>query len=279
MGLKKLLSASPSRLAGLAIVAALLPAAAYLAAGTMSARVWADTVAPTAGGNTFTDEQKKALGDIIKDYLLKNPQIFEEIQSAIDAKAEKDQAQKFDKYMAENAKAVYRDPDSAVAGNPNGDITVVEFFDYNCGYCKHGLPEVQKLINGDNKVRFVFKELPILSKGSLEAAKVALAAKRQGKYWEFHQALLGGKGQANEASALKVAQSLGLDMDKVRKDMASDSVMAEINTESQLAKQLGIAGTPHFLVGNKAVPGAPEDLHDQLEALVTQFRKSGCSAC
>ena len=149
----------------------------------------AETVAPTAGGSVFTDEQKKALGDVIKDYLVKNPEVMLEVQTALDAKMEKEQSEKLKSFMAENGKSIYRSPNSSLAGNPNGDITVVEFFDYNCGYCKRGLPDVHKLID-DKKVRVVFKELPILSKGSEEAAKVAIAAKRQGKYWDFHQAML-----------------------------------------------------------------------------------------
>lgn len=239
----------------------------------------APLIPPTAGGAAFTDDQKKALGEIIKDFLLKNPDVMIDVQSALDSKLERDQAEKLKAFMAENAKSIFRDPESAVAGDPNGDITVVEFFDYNCGFCKRGLPEVQKLLNSDKKVRFVFKELPILSKGSEEAAKIALAAKRQGKYWEFHQAMLNQKGQANEASGLKVAESLGLDMAKVKADMAGDSVKAELEAERNLAKRMGINGTPHFLVGEKSIPGAPEDLHDQLEALVSEYRKTGCNAC
>jgi len=242
-------------------------------------RVRAEAIAPTAGGSAFTDEQKKALGDIIKDYLVKNPEIMFEVQNALDEKTQKEQDAKSKAFMAENAKSVYRAPDSSVAGDPDGDITVVEFFDFNCGFCRHGLPEVQKLIQDDKKVRVVFKELPILSKGSEEAAKVALAAKRQGKYWEFHQALLGSKGQANEASALKVAESLGLDMNKIKADMASDEVKNELLADMKLAKSMGVNGTPHFLVGDKAIPGAPDDLHDQLETLVAEFRKNKCSAC
>lgn len=245
--------------------------------GNSSAR--ADTIAPTAGGKVFTDEQKKALGDIIRDYLIKNPEVMFEVQNALDEKSQKEQETKLKAFMAKNAKQIYRAPDSSVAGDPNGDVTVVEFFDYNCGYCKHGLPEVQKLIHDDKKVRFVFKELPILSTGSMEAAKVALAAKRQGKYWEFHQAMLGSKGVANEASALKIAESLGLDMDKVKADMAGDDVKNELQSDLLLAKQLGVNGTPHFLVGDKSVPGAPDDLHDQLEALVSGYRKTGCNMC
>lgn len=236
---------------------------------------------PSARADTaaFSDDQKKALGEIIKDYLLKNPEILVDVQTALEAKLEKEQSEKLKNFMSQNAKDIYRNPTSPVAGDPNGDITVVEFFDYNCGYCKRGLPEVKKLIDSDKNVRFVFKELPILSKGSEEAAKGALAAKMQGKYWEFHQALLGGKGQANEASALKVAESLGLDMAKFKTDMASDAVKAELDSDKELAKKMGINGTPHFLVGDKSIPGAPEDLHDQLETLVTDFRKSKCGYC
>ncbi|HEY8193659.1 MAG TPA: DsbA family protein [Hyphomicrobium sp.] len=239
----------------------------------------AETIAPTAGGSAFTDEQKKALGEIIKDYLIKNPEVMIDVQTALDEKMQKDQDAKQKNYMAENGKSIFRSPGSSVAGDPNGDITVVEFFDFNCGYCKRGLPEVQRLIHDDKKVRFVFKELPILAKGSEEAARVALAAKRQGKYWEFHQAMLGSKGQANEASALKIAQSLGLDMDKIKTDMASEAVTNELHGMLVLAKNMGINGTPHFLVGNKSIPGAPEDLHDQLEKLVSEFRKNGCTTC
>jgi protein-disulfide isomerase len=202
-----------------------------------------------------------------------------DIQNALDEKLQKDQDAKLKSFMVQNGKAIYRSPGSSLAGDADGDITVVEFFDFNCGYCKRGLPEVQKLIQDDKKVRFVFKELPILSKGSEDAARVALAAKRQGKYWEFHQAMLGSKGQANEASGLKTAESLGLDMDKIKTDMASDGVKNELEDMKTLAKKIGVNGTPHFLVGDKSIPGAPDDLHDQLETLVTEFRKNGCSTC
>jgi protein-disulfide isomerase len=241
----------------------------------------AETVAPTAGGSVFTDAQKKALGDIIKDYLIKNPEVMIDVQNALDEKAQKEQDAKLKTFMSQNGKAIFRSPGSSVAGDPNGDITVVEFFDYNCGYCKRGLPEVQTLLKDDKKIRFVFKELPILSKGSEEAARVALAVKRQdgSKYWAFHQALLGSRGHADKASALKVAQSLGLDMGKIETDMESDAVKKELADDMQLAKNLGINGTPHFLVGTKSIPGAPDDLHGQLETLVKEFRKDGCPIC
>jgi protein-disulfide isomerase len=264
---------------GRAILAAFCAAAGFaaLVSSTLTSAN-AEATAPAAS-TSFTDDQKKAIGDIVKDYLMKNPEVLADAQAALEAKLEKEQADKLKTFMTDNAKDIYRGPDNTVAGDPNGDITVVEFFDYNCGYCKRGLPQIQKLIEGDKKVRVVFKELPILSKGSEETARAALAAKRQGKYWEFHQAMLSAKGQANEASSLKAAEGLGLDMAKFKTDMASDVVKAELDKMKDLAKKMGINGTPHFLVGDKSIPGAPEDLHSQLEALVTEFRKTGCSAC
>ena len=251
---------------------------AFLAAGF--AVIPPPFVSPAyAADAAVSDEQKKAIGEIVKDYLTKNPEIIVEVQQALEAKMEQEQAEKLKSFMAENAKDIYRNPDSPVAGDPNGDITVVEFFDYNCGYCKRGMTEVQKLIVGDKRVRVVFKELPILSKGSEETAKAALAAKRQGKYWEFHQAMLSSKGQANEASSLKAAESLGLDMAKLKTDMAGDSVKTELEGMKALANKMGINGTPHFLVGDKSIPGAPEDLHEQLNTLIAGFRKSGCTTC
>ncbi len=232
-----------------------------------------------AADAAFSDEQKKAIGEIVKDYLINNPELIVEVQQALEVKMEKEQAEKLKSFMSENAKDIYRNPESPVAGDPNGDITVVEFFDYNCGYCKRGMTEVQKLIQSDKRVRMVFKELPILSKGSEETARAALAAKRQGKYWEFHQAMLSSKGQANEATSLKAAEALGLDMAKLKTDMAGDAVKGELEAMKALAKKMGINGTPHFLVGDKSIPGAPEDLHDQLKTLIADFRKSGCSYC
>ena len=232
-----------------------------------------------AADAAFSDDQKKAIGEIIKDYLIKNPDLIVEVQQALEAKMELEQAEKLKTFMSENAKDIYRNPDSPVAGDPNGDITVVEFFDYNCGYCKRGMTEVQKLIESDKRVRVVFKELPILSKGSEETAKAALAAKRQGKYWDFHQAMLSSKGQANEASSLKAAEALGLDMTKFKSDMSGDAVKNELESMKALAKKMGISGTPHFLVGDKSIPGAPEDLHEQLKTLVAGFRKTGCTTC
>jgi len=239
----------------------------------------ATTAAVNATPATFNDDQKKQIETIVKEYLLANPEIFLDVQTALEEKMEKQQAEKLKALISENAKAIYHHPDSAVAGNPDGDITVVEFFDYNCGYCKRGLHDIVKLVETDPKARVVFKELPILSKGSEEASRIALAARRQGKYWEMHKAMLSAKGHMNEASALRLAEKLGLDMDKLKADMASPEVEQEVKESEDLAKKLGVNGTPHFLVGDRAIPGAPEDLYDQLEKNITELRSQGCAYC
>jgi len=233
--------------------------------------------APAAG--EFSPQQRQSIEKIVKDYLIANPEIFLEVQTALETKLEQQQAERLKAAIAENARDIYRDPVADVAGNPEGDITVVEFFDYNCGYCKRGLHDVVKLIESDPKVRVVFKELPILSKGSEEASRVAIAAGRQGKYWDMHKAMLEAKGVMNEANALQIASKLGLDMDKLKKDMASPEVQVEIEKSEALAKKMGVNGTPHFLVGNRAIPGAPEDLYEQLAKHVGELRKEGCAYC
>jgi protein-disulfide isomerase len=232
-----------------------------------------------ANTNHFSAAQQGAIEKIVKDYLIKNPEIFLEVQSALEAKMAKDEAEKTKAMVAEHAKEIYHADNAPVAGNPNGDITVVEFFDYNCGYCKRGFADVAKLIDQDKNVRVVFKEFPILRDESEQASKVALAARMQGKYWEVHRDLISTKGLVNEAVALKVAEAHGLDMAKLKTDMASPEVKAEIDRVKELANKLAINGTPHFLIGDRAVGGAPENLYDVLEGHVTDMRKAGCNYC
>ena len=238
----------------------------------------ASTAAPSAVG-PFSGDQRQAIEKIIKDYLMNNPEVLMEAQQAYEAKMEAQQAEKLKVVIKENAADIYRRSNAPFGGNPKGDITVVEFFDYNCGYCKRGFSELAKLIDKDSKVKVVFKELPILSKGSEEAAKVALAARLQGKYWDVHRALIENKGQANEAAALKIAEKFGLDMVRLKKDMEGPEVRNEIQKVRELAQKMGIQGTPHFLVGDKSIGGAPENLFEMLTTLVAETRKTGCQVC
>jgi protein-disulfide isomerase len=202
-----------------------------------------------------------------------------EVQGALEAKMDKIQSERTALAIKQNATEIFRPTGSPVVGNAKGDVTVIEFFDYNCPYCKKAFHEVAQLVEKDKQVKLILKEFPILSKGSEEAAKVALAAKIQGKYWEFHRAMQEAQGQTNEAAALRVAEKVGLDMAKVRKDMASADVKKEIDETRALAAKLGIQGTPHFLVGDRVIPGAPENLLEQMQKTVMEVRKEGCRVC
>jgi protein-disulfide isomerase len=234
---------------------------------------------PAADTSMFNDAQKRGIEQIVKDYLIAHPEVIVEVQGALEAKMAKEETDRTKKMVAENAKEIYRHPNAALAGNPDGDITVVEFFDYNCGYCKRGFADVAKLVAADPKVRVVFKEFPILSKDSEDAARVALAARKQGKYWEVHRALLESKAKITEAVALQAAEKLGLNMDQLKTDKESAEVKGEITRVQELAKKMNINGTPHFLVGDEAIGGAPENLFDMLTEKVAALRKTGCSYC
>jgi len=223
--------------------------------------------------------QKKEVEGIIKEFLVKNPEILIEAQNALEAKMDKLNAERVAGAIKSNASEIFRPKASPVVGNAKGDVTVIEFFDYNCGYCKRAFDDIARLVDRDKQVKIIMKEFPILSKGSEEAAKVALAAKLQGKYWEVHRGLLEASGQASEASALRVAEKNNLDMARLKKDMASAEVKKEIDDTRALAAKLGIQGTPHFLVGDRIIPGAPENLYDQMSKLVAEVRKEGCKVC
>ena len=255
------------------------PVAALAADGTKAAQMQIAQVAGAPASAPFSAQQKEAIEKIVKDYLMSNPEVLMEVQTALEAKMETIQAERLKVALKESAGEIFRRPNAPTAGNPSGDVTVVEFFDYNCGYCKRAFGDVAKLIEKDAKVKIVLKELPILSKGSEEGAKVALAAKLQGKYWEAHRALLALRGEINEQSALKAVEKLGLDMSKLKKDMESAEVRGEIETVRNLAQKMGIQGTPHFLVGDKAIPGAPQNLLEVITGHVAEVRKNGCSVC
>lgn len=241
----------------------------------------AGAAAPASAGlAAFSPDQKKAIEAIIKEYLIANPEVLEEANQALEAKQERLQTEKLKAALAKEGAKLYRDPDSPVAGNPDGDITVAEFFDYNCGYCRKALHDIVKLTEIDPKVRVVFKEVAFIGhEASVGASTVALAARMQGKYWEVHKALLEQKSKLDEQSALKVAEKLGLDMTRLKADMKSSKIKDEIEANAALANRLAISGTPQFLVGDRSISGAPESLVKQLVGHIADLRKNGCTNC
>jgi protein-disulfide isomerase len=171
-----------------------------------------------------------------------------------------------------NAKLLFHSPRQAALGNPHGDVTLVEFLDYNCGSCKHALPDMMTLLADDPKLRFVLKEHPVLGPTSSEAAGVAVAVRMQDpsgeKYLAFHRKLLGARGPANQARAMAVAQELGLDMARLERDMTSPEVRETIEENAKLARLLGIKGTPGYVVGDAVVSGevGVAGLKDKIDA-------------
>jgi len=224
-----------------------------------------------AADAAFNDDQKKAIEQIVRDYLMNNPELITEMQEALQNKV-------LTNAITQNSKTLFRSEFSYVAGNPKGDVTVVEFFDYNCGFCKRALGAVLKLIETDKNVRVVFKELPIFGEHSVAAARVAMAAAEQGKYMEVHNALMRTRGQVNGDVAMSTARKLGLDMDKLKADMQSKKVEGGIQETMALAQSIGLEGTPFYLVGDRAIPGGPANLYDLLMEYVADIRKNGCTA-
>jgi protein-disulfide isomerase len=213
----------------------------------------------------------------VRNYLTKNPEVLVEMTNELDKRQAAEQEAQQKKAISENADAIFRSPVAHVAGNPSGDVNVVEFFDYNCGYCRRSLPDVVKLIKDDGKIRLVLKELPILSDESAAAAKLALASNKQGKYFEMYQKLFSEPGKADKEKALRVAKELGLDVDQLQKDAEDPEIQKSLDQAKDLAQKLNLQGTPLFLIGDRVIAGAPDDLYDQLKAKVAEVRKDGCA--
>jgi protein-disulfide isomerase len=224
----------------------------------------------------FSDSQKTAIEQIVRDYLTKNPDILIEMSSELERRQAEAQAQAQTEAIKENAEALFKSENAPFIGNPDGDVTVVEFFDYNCGYCRRALEHVMKLVETDKNVKVVFKEFPIFGEDSEAAAKAALAADKQGKYAEMHTRLYNDEGKPNLDKALKIAADLGLDVEKLKTDMNDPSVTGELEKTKSLAEALGVQGTPLYVVGGEIVPGAPDNLHEVLVTTAEEVRKKNC---
>ena len=216
--------------------------------------------AAPASAQTFNDAQRGEIRTIIKDYLLQNPEILEEVSAELQKRQAVAEAEKHKAAVSANADLIFKSPRGVVVGNKDGDVTFVEFFDYNCGYCKRAMDDMLNLMKGDPKLKVVLKEFPVLSQGSVEAAQVAVAVRMQDptgkKYLDFHQKLLSGRGQADKARAMAAAKEAGLDTAKIEKDIASPEVRATIEENFKLAEAMGMNGTPSYVIGKQIVVGA-----------------------
>jgi protein-disulfide isomerase len=220
----------------------------------------------------MTPSERAAIEGVIHDYLVHNPDVLIEALRGAEDKLNHEADAKATKVLSDRRNEIFDDPATPVGGNPRGDVSVVEFFDYRCPYCKQVLPALQTLLSEDHKLRFVYKELPVLGRQSVTAAHAALAAQRQGKYEAFHTAMMATKGQITEDTVYKVAGSVGLDVDRLKHDMAAPEIEQALKANLALADALNIHGTPGFIIGDHIVPGAL-DL-DALKDMIADARKS-----
>ena len=207
---------------------------------------------------SFSSAQKSDIERVVHDYLIAHPEVLQEAMSELEKRQTAAEAEKHKVAVKEHAQQLFSSPNQVTLGNPKGNVTFVEFFDYNCGYCKRAMSDMLTLLKNDPKLKVVLKEFPVLGPGSLEAARVAVAVRMQDpkKYLSFHTKLLGGRGPADEAHALAVAKDIGMNMPQLQKDMKSPEVKATLDEDFKLAEALGLNGTPSYVIGSDVVVGA-----------------------
>lgn len=206
----------------------------------------------------------------IHDYILAHPEVLVQALQSLDQRQREAEAAQAKQVLASRADDIFRDKQSPVGGNAQGDVTLVEFFDYNCPYCRQMAPIMEQAAANDPELKIVYKEFPILGPDSLFAAKAALAAQLQGKYGAFHKALIGARTRVTEAVVLKIAGEAGLDVERMKTDMQQPDIQALIDRNTELAQALRITGTPGFVVGDQIFPGAT-DL-ETMKKLIRQAR-------
>jgi protein-disulfide isomerase len=230
-----------------------LPCLAFAAAALL-------TSAAAAPAQPVSDAQRSEIERIVRDYLLKNPEVLQEAIAELEKRQASAEAEKHKTAVKDNADALFNSPRHVVVGNPKGDVTFVEFFDYNCGYCKRALEDMMALIKADPNLKVVLKEFPVLGPGSVDAARVGAAVRMQDKsgrkYLEFHQKLLTGRGQVDKARAIAAAKEVGLDVARIERDLGGDEVRASLEESFKLAESLGLNGTPAYVIGSEVVVGA-----------------------
>ncbi len=226
-----------------------------------------------ATAQEFTPQQNEQIKKMIQDYLFKNPQDLRKAIISLQAYELKQQQKAARMALVAQEKSLYRSPVSYVAGNPNGDVTLIEFFDYNCSYCRRSMKDLMTLIDTDPNLKVIFKEFPILGEGSFYAARAAVASIKQGKYIEFHKAMMQIRGTAGKGNVLEIAEEVGLDVKKLEEEMKEPYITKEINEVLRTASAIGINGTPAYIVGDSVISGAVGLA--ELRRQIAEVRKSG----
>jgi len=217
------------------------------------------SISPTfAQESTLTPAQKSEVQTIIQEYLRKNPEIILEAIEVLRQRERAGQQNQAQRNLVSSRDQLLNDPSSPIGGNPKGDVTIVEFFDYRCHFCKQVFPSIQSLLKQDKNLRYVFKEFPILSPESQIAARAALVVwkHQKDKYFEFHTELMRSHGSLSERRILRMAESVGANVDLIKKEMNSTEISEILQRNFDLAQRLGVTGTPGFVIGDKIIPGA-----------------------
>lgn len=237
-------------------------------------------IAPAFAQQGLTPDQRKAVEALVREVLVKNPEIIQEALAELDKRNAQGQAEAQAQALLTDKATLYDSPRHAVVGNPQGDVTLIEFFDYNCGYCKRSLEDLRALVGADPKLKVILKDFPILGPDSVEASRVAVAAKNQlkgDKYWDFHHRLMSQKGRVNGEKAIEAAKESGADVARLRKDMEAPETRAAIEETVALGDRLNLTGTPAFVLANEVVFGAVGT--EALAARIAAVRKCRKTAC
>ena len=233
-------------------------------------------VATSSKAGSFTPAQRQEIGQVVRDYLLANPEILVEVGEELEKRRQEKQNAANLKVLIAKKDKVFRSPYDYVLGNKDGDVTIVEYFDYNCGWCKRALNEVVNLTKNDKKVRVVMKEFPIFGEDSQFAAKAAMASVKLGKYWPFHVAMMRAE-RVTKANTMQIAASVGIDVEALKKEMAKPEYDKALQENARLAQQLGMQGTPAFIIDANINYGYVP--LDGLKKTLAEIRKNGCKIC
>jgi protein-disulfide isomerase len=231
------------------------------------------------GANDLSDQSAAGnpqFGQQVRAYLLENPTVLREVITKLQVTEQQETQNRQSRMMTELKDEIQNDGYSHVAGNPNGDVTIVEFFDYRCGYCKKVYPDLMKVVEEDGNIRLVLKEFPILGEASVLGAHAVMAAEQQGKYMEFHDELMKLRGNITETRLMALASQLDMDGEKLAADMKSEEITTNIRRTYDLAQALGITGTPAFVIGDNLTPGAIPA--EQIKQLVAQARDQAANS-
>ena len=199
--------------------------------------------------------ESASIGEVIHSYIVEHPEVITEAADVLRQRQQAARVEEASRRIEENHAALYEDTGSVVAGNVDGDVTMVEFFDYNCPYCKRVYPTLVQLREDDDGLRFIYKEFPILGPASVFAARAALASRNQNKYAEFHDALMSRREKLTNEIILATARAIGLDVARLERDMKAPELDQIISRNMDLAERLQLTGTPSFIIGETLIPG------------------------